>query len=70
MNRAPTVTVDSVSFAWPDGTPVFDNLSAGFGAARTGLIGRNGSGKTTLLRLIAGELLPASGAITTAGLVG
>lgn len=70
MSHAPTVTVGEVSFAWPDGTIVFDHLCASFGAARTGLIGRNGSGKSTLLRLIAGELSPTSGAITTAGLIG
>jgi ATP-binding cassette subfamily F protein 3 len=33
--------------------------------ARVGLVGRNGAGKTTLLRLIAGELSPESGAMST-----
>lgn len=61
MTHVPTITADNVSFAWPDGTLVFDDLCVGFGAGRTGLIGRNGSGKTTLLRLIADDLVPTSG---------
>src|SRR5690606_13918426 len=50
----PALTLDRVSFAWPDGTVALSQLSGAFGAGRTGLVGRNGSGKTTLLRLIAG----------------
>jgi len=61
----PTITLDRVSFAWPDGTIAVSDVSGAFGAGRTGLVGRNGSGKTTLLRLIAGELTPSSGHITT-----
>ncbi|MGL4257822.1 MAG: ATP-binding cassette domain-containing protein, partial [Microbacterium sp.] len=53
---APSVVLDRVSFAWPDGTIALDGVTGSFGAGRTGLIGRNGSGKSTLLRLIAGEL--------------
>jgi ATPase subunit of ABC transporter with duplicated ATPase domains len=61
----PSITLDGVSFAWPDGTPAVADVSGAFGTGRTGLTGRNGSGKTTLLRLIAGELEPSAGRITT-----
>ncbi|WP_127474025.1 ABC-F family ATP-binding cassette domain-containing protein [Microbacterium sulfonylureivorans] len=61
----PSVLLDRVSFAWQDGTPALTEISGAFGAGRTGLVGRNGSGKSTLLRLIAGELTPAAGQITT-----
>jgi ATPase subunit of ABC transporter with duplicated ATPase domains len=63
----PSVVLDRVSFAWPDGTVALDDVSGAFGVGRTGLVGRNGSGKSTLLRLIAGELIPTSGHITRPG---
>ncbi|MET8948079.1 ABC-F family ATP-binding cassette domain-containing protein [Streptomyces sp. NPDC004542] len=67
---SPSLTCTSLSFAWPDGTPVFESLDAAFGPGRTGLVGVNGSGKTTLLKLIAGELTPTDGAVRVAGEVG
>ncbi|MFF4394723.1 ABC-F family ATP-binding cassette domain-containing protein [Streptomyces sp. NPDC001480] len=67
---SPSLTCTSLSFAWPDGTPVFDGLDVAFGPGRTGLVGVNGSGKTTLLKLVAGELTPTDGAVRTTGEVG
>lgn len=61
------VRIAHISFSWPDGTPVFDDLSATIGAGRTGLIAPNGSGKTTLLRLIAGDLTPHAGHVEVIG---
>jgi ATPase subunit of ABC transporter with duplicated ATPase domains len=60
----------ALSFAWPDGTVVFDRLDLAIGPGTTGLIGANGSGKSTLLRLIAGQLRPQSGTIRADGDVG
>ncbi|WP_227272187.1 ABC-F family ATP-binding cassette domain-containing protein [Roseobacter weihaiensis] len=54
----------------PDGTTLFGSLDLTFGPTRTGLIGRNGTGKTTLLRLIAGEIMPASGTVTRPDSIG
>ncbi|MFJ5994839.1 ABC-F family ATP-binding cassette domain-containing protein [Streptomyces sp. NPDC092370] len=65
-----SITVTSLSFTWPDGSPVFEGLDVTFGPGRTGLVGVNGSGKSTLLRLIAGELAPADGTVRVAGEVG
>ncbi|MER6438737.1 ABC-F family ATP-binding cassette domain-containing protein [Streptomyces sp. NPDC001185] len=65
-----SITCTSLSFAWPDGSTVFDGLRVAFGPGRTGLVGVNGSGKTTLLKLIAGELTPADGTVRVAGEVG
>ena len=59
----PSVVLDRVSFAWPDGTAALTDVSGAFGSRRTGLVGRNGAGKSTLLRLIAGEIAPTSGRI-------
>ena len=61
----PSIVLDRLSFTWPDGSPALTDLSGAFGVGRTGLVGRNGSGKSTLLRLIAGELTPSAGGITT-----
>jgi ATPase subunit of ABC transporter with duplicated ATPase domains len=61
------VVCAGLSFAWPDGSPVLDDLSVAFDTGRTGLIGRNGSGKSTLLRLIAGDLRPTGGSISVSG---
>ncbi|MYR46446.1 ATP-binding cassette domain-containing protein, partial [Streptomyces sp. SID5910] len=65
-----SITCTALSFAWADGTPLFDGLDTAFGPGRTGLVGANGSGKSTLLRLIAGQLAPADGAVRVAGEVG
>ncbi|MFB8028540.1 MULTISPECIES: ABC-F family ATP-binding cassette domain-containing protein [unclassified Streptomyces] len=64
------ILCSSLSFAWPDGSDVFDDFQLAVGPGRTGLIGLNGCGKSTLLKLIAGELTPTAGHITTAGDIG
>ncbi|MEU8584859.1 ABC-F family ATP-binding cassette domain-containing protein [Streptomyces abikoensis] len=64
------ITCTSLSYAWPDGTAVFDDLQVSFGPGRSGIVGLNGSGKSTLLRLIAGELAPTGGAVRVAGDLG
>jgi ATPase subunit of ABC transporter with duplicated ATPase domains len=70
MSTSSVITLQNVSFEWPDGTRALDNLTGSFTAGRTGLIGRNGAGKSTLLRLIAGKLTPSAGRVHTAGDVG
>lgn len=67
VDLAPSITLSDVSYRWPDGTSVFDELSFSVPRAVYSLVGANGAGKTTLLRLIAGHLVPASGSITTTG---
>ncbi|MFD8013831.1 ABC-F family ATP-binding cassette domain-containing protein, partial [Streptomyces sp. NPDC059762] len=64
------LSTTSLSFSWPDGTEVFDDLKVTVGPGRTGLVGTNGSGKSTLLRLLAGELTPTAGAVRAAGEIG
>ncbi|MFF4085682.1 ABC-F family ATP-binding cassette domain-containing protein [Streptomyces nigra] len=65
-----SISCTSLSFSWPDGSPVFECLDVAFGPGRTGLVGVNGSGKSTLLKLIAGELTPADGVVRVAGEIG
>lgn len=64
-----SITLSSLGFSLPDGRVLFSDLNASFGAERVGLVGRNGSGKSTLLKLIAGELHPATGRVSTTGTV-
>nr|WP_217497769.1 ATP-binding cassette domain-containing protein [Lysobacter enzymogenes] len=61
------VRITALCFSWPDGSPVFTDLSLLLGPGRTGLVAPNGAGKSTLLRLIAGELQPTSGRIEVRG---
>ena len=66
----PKLVCSTLSFSWPDGTPVFDDLSFTAAAGRTALVAPNGAGKSTLLKLIAGELTPAGGSVTVDGVLG
>lgn len=63
------IAINSLTFSWPDGSSVLDNVTAVFPRGCTGVVGANGSGKSTLLRLIAGELSPQKGSISVAGRV-
>lgn len=65
-----SVVCSSLSFTWPDDTPVFQDLSFTVGSGRTGLVAPNGAGKSTLLKLIAGELRPGSGSVSVEGTLG
>jgi ATPase subunit of ABC transporter with duplicated ATPase domains len=64
------IVVANLSFSWPDGTPVFTDLSFAVGAGRTGLVAPNGAGKSTLLKLVAGEHVPDRGSVTVDGVLG
>lgn len=65
-----SVVCSTLSFAWPDDTPVFQDLSFTVGSGRTGLVAPNGTGKSTLLKLIAGELRPGPGSVALSGTLG
>jgi ATPase subunit of ABC transporter with duplicated ATPase domains len=56
-----SLTFHDLTFTWPDGTPVLDDVDIDVGPRRHGLVGANGAGKSTLLRLLAGDLRPTSG---------
>ena len=67
----PHLTLDALSLATTEGTPLFSNLSLSVEHEAVGLFGLNGSGKTSLLNAIADDLrLVASGTIMTDGKVG
>ncbi|MFE3520816.1 ABC-F family ATP-binding cassette domain-containing protein [Streptomyces sp. NPDC059161] len=64
------ISSSALSFAWPDGTAVFEDFQLAVGPGRTGLVGLNGSGKSTLLKLIAGDLTPTEGHVKAVGEIG
>lgn len=61
--------LDHMSFQVPDGRVLFDDASHTFTGGATGVVGANGCGKSLLGRLLAGELLPASGTVRCEGRV-
>jgi len=65
------VDVNKVGHQLPDGRPLLAEVSFRVGeGANVALVGANGAGKTTLLRLVAGDLTPQSGAVTSSGGLG
>ncbi|WP_062228372.1 ABC-F family ATP-binding cassette domain-containing protein [Aureimonas frigidaquae] len=62
-----SITLSGLSYCTLDGAPLFSGLNIAFGPERTGLVGPNGAGKSTLLKLIAGELAPMTGRVSTTG---
>ncbi|WP_216911333.1 ABC-F family ATP-binding cassette domain-containing protein [Nocardia noduli] len=70
MPTSSGISLQNVSFEWPDGTTALHRIDGFLPNGRTGVVGRNGAGKSTLLRLIAGILTPTSGRIDVAGSVG
>ena len=65
------VDVKGLRHVLPDGRVLFDDVSFRVGeGSKTALLGANGAGKTTVLRMIAGDLKPQVGTISSAGGIG
>ncbi len=65
---APLLTVENVSFAYPDGPPVLEGVRIEVAPGEfLAIVGQNGSGKTTLAKLAVGLLKPGSGKILLGG---
>ena len=63
--------VQSIRHQLSDGRTLLENVNFRIGeGAKAALVGANGAGKTTLLRLIAGDLVPQSGAVARSGGLG
>jgi len=62
------VEVAHLTYVLPDGRTLFHDVSFRVGdGVKAALVGPNGAGKTTLLRLIAGDVQPAEGSVTSSG---
>ena len=62
------LTVQNVSYRYPDGTPALDNCSLKVRrGSRTAVLGTNGAGKTTMLLHLNGILRPSTGQVLCSG---
>jgi len=65
------VEVAHLGHVLPDGQVLLDDASFRVGeGTKAALVGPNGAGKTTLIRLIAGDLTPQSGTVSSSGGLG
>jgi ATPase subunit of ABC transporter with duplicated ATPase domains len=65
------VEVAHLGHVLPDGQVLLDDASFRVGeGTKAALVGPNGAGKTTLIRLIAGDLIPQSGTVSSSGGLG
>jgi ATP-binding cassette subfamily F protein 3 len=66
--RPPLITLDMASVGYAEGAPVLQQLNLRIDPDdRVALLGRNGNGKTTLARLLAAQLSPMAGTVTSSG---
>jgi ABC-type Mn2+/Zn2+ transport system ATPase subunit len=66
LSIAPLVRLDDVSYRYPNGPMVLDNITLSVRPGDfTGLVGPSGCGKTTMLQVLLGIARPVSGAVDT-----
>ena len=66
--KPPLVTLDLASVGYTEGNPILERLNLRIDPDdRIALLGRNGNGKTTLARLLAAQLTPMEGQMSSAG---
>lgn len=69
LNDAPTITIERLSYAYPGGARVLDDVSLTLTAGTTtALVGTSGAGKSTLAALVAGLQYPSTGSISLDGI--
>lgn len=69
LNNAPTITIEGLSYAYPGGAPVLDDVSLTLSSGTTtALVGTSGAGKSTLAALVAGLQYPTKGTISLDGI--
>ena len=69
LTAAPAITIDHLSYAYPGGARVLDDVSLTLSAGTTtALVGTSGAGKSTLAALVAGLQYPSAGSISLDGI--
>jgi len=66
---SPIVIARDLSFEFPNGRELFEQLNFSLAAGRTALVGPNGIGKSCLAALISGESEPTAGSVRRHGCV-
>jgi len=62
MTEAAMIELENVTYCWPEGRTVFENLSLSIRSGeKVVLLGANGCGKSTLLKLLNGLMFPDLG---------
>ncbi|WP_105170126.1 ATP-binding cassette domain-containing protein [Pseudoalteromonas sp. T1lg23B] len=59
----PVLTAQNLSYQFPDGHLIFQDLNCAIHSTRVGLVGKNGAGKSILAKLLAKTLTPTQGSI-------
>lgn len=68
LTSAPAITIEHLSYAYPGGARVLDDVSLTLTASTTtALVGTSGAGKSTLAALVAGLQYPSAGSISLDG---
>lgn len=60
-----TIQTHHLEFSWPNGTKLFSNINLTFNQQKYGLTGANGLGKSTFARILANQLSPSQGVVTS-----
>ena len=69
LTSAPAISIDHLSYSYPGGAPVLDDVSLTLTAGTTtALVGTSGAGKSTLAALVAGLQYPSAGSISLDGI--
>ncbi len=69
LTAAPAITIEHLSYAYPGGARVLDDVSLTLTAGTTtALVGTSGAGKSTLAALVAGLQYPTEGTISLDGI--
>ena len=65
----PVISIQDLSYRYPDGTPALDNVSLHIHRGeRVALLGPNGAGKTTLVLHMNGIHMPQTGSVAVSGI--
>ncbi len=60
-----TIQTHNLEFSWPNGTRLFTNINLIFNQLKYGLTGANGLGKSTFAKILAGQIAPTAGVVTS-----